>query len=258
MPARRAPNPGAAVRPVSHAGRRACRCLACPAGPRAFAYHGATPDRGRAGKSRRWRDGDYQTIPAPACRRCTRCHPGARCRIRFTRRPQAGRRAAAYPHRRARSRLASMSGKAPAASPTACCNMARRTSSASMSAMASCIRDSLPIRVSNITRASTPAHLEKSALAGRQFDLIVADVSFISLTLIIPQLPPLLTRLGDLLLLVKPQFEVGTENIGKGGIVADPCTLSSRARQARRLLHSPSPDRPRLVRQPHHRQRRQP
>lgn len=68
--------------------------------------------------------------------------------------------------------------------------------------------------------------LEKSALAirsdARQFDLIVADVSFISLTLIIPQLPPLLTRLGDLLLLVKPQFEVGKENVGKGGIVADP------------------------------------
>ena len=67
--------------------------------------------------------------------------------------------------------------------------------------------------------------LEKSALGGRQnerqFDLIVADVSFISLTLILPQLPPLLTRLGELLLLVKPQFEVGPEHVGKGGIVAD-------------------------------------
>lgn len=67
--------------------------------------------------------------------------------------------------------------------------------------------------------------LTESALAGRpnerQFDLIVADVSFISLTLILPQLPSLLTKLGDLLLLVKPQFEVGPENIGKGGIVTD-------------------------------------
>lgn len=67
-------------------------------------------------------------------------------------------------------------------------------------------------------------HLEKSVLAGRQFDLIVADISFISLTLILPQLPPLLTKLGDLLLLVKPQFEVGPEHIGKGGIVSD-CRL---------------------------------
>lgn len=69
-------------------------------------------------------------------------------------------------------------------------------------------------------------HLEPSALGGRhnerRFDLIVADVSFISLALILPQLPPLLAKPGDLLLLVKPQFEVGPEHIGKGGIVTDP------------------------------------
>ena len=69
--------------------------------------------------------------------------------------------------------------------------------------------------------------LQKSALAGRQFDLIVGDVSFISLTLILPQLPHLLTKLGDLLLLVKPQFEVGPEHIGKGGIVTDPMLYST-------------------------------
>ena len=67
--------------------------------------------------------------------------------------------------------------------------------------------------------------LEKSALATRwsneQFNLIVADVSFISLTLILPQLPPLLADNGDVLLLVKPQFEVGPQNVGKGGIVRD-------------------------------------
>ena len=54
------------------------------------------------------------------------------------------------------------------------------------------------------------------------FDLIVGDVSFISLTLVLPQLPALLADDGDLLLLVKPQFEVGPGNIGKGGIVRDP------------------------------------
>ena len=53
------------------------------------------------------------------------------------------------------------------------------------------------------------------------FDLIVADVSFISLTLVLPQLPPLLAQNGDMLLLVKPQFEVGAVNVGKGGIVRD-------------------------------------
>ena len=52
--------------------------------------------------------------------------------------------------------------------------------------------------------------------------LIVCDVSFISVTLLLPALVPLLTTEGDLVILVKPQFEVGRENIGKGGIVRDP------------------------------------
>jgi 23S rRNA (cytidine1920-2'-O)/16S rRNA (cytidine1409-2'-O)-methyltransferase len=42
------------------------------------------------------------------------------------------------------------------------------------------------------------------------------------MTLILPQLPALLAAHGDMLLLVKPQFEVGPGNIGKGGIVRDP------------------------------------
>jgi len=60
------------------------------------------------------------------------------------------------------------------------------------------------------------------ALPANGFDLIVGDLSFISLTLILPQLPPLQAAHGGLLLLVKPQFEVGPGNIGKGGIVRDP------------------------------------
>lgn len=54
------------------------------------------------------------------------------------------------------------------------------------------------------------------------YDLIVMDVSFISQTLILPQLPVLLAPSGWLMTLVKPQFEVGKEKIGKGGIVRDP------------------------------------
>ena len=53
------------------------------------------------------------------------------------------------------------------------------------------------------------------------FGLIAADVSFISLTLVLPQLPPLLAADGDMLLLVKPQFEVGPGHVDKGGIVRD-------------------------------------
>jgi 23S rRNA (cytidine1920-2'-O)/16S rRNA (cytidine1409-2'-O)-methyltransferase len=52
-------------------------------------------------------------------------------------------------------------------------------------------------------------------------DLAVMDVSFISSTLILPVLPPLLEPGADLLILVKPQFEVGRGQVGKGGIVRD-------------------------------------
>ncbi len=53
------------------------------------------------------------------------------------------------------------------------------------------------------------------------FDLIVADLSFISLGLVMPVFPPLLAGTGELLALVKPQFEVGPAHLGKGGIVRD-------------------------------------
>lgn len=54
------------------------------------------------------------------------------------------------------------------------------------------------------------------------FDIIVVDVSFISLTLILPALGPLLAEGGNLVCLVKPQFEVGPAHLGKNGIVRDP------------------------------------
>jgi 23S rRNA (cytidine1920-2'-O)/16S rRNA (cytidine1409-2'-O)-methyltransferase len=57
------------------------------------------------------------------------------------------------------------------------------------------------------------------AFPEKGFDLIVGDLSFISLTLILPNLPPMLANGGHLLLLVKPQFEVGAGKVGKGGIV---------------------------------------
>jgi 23S rRNA (cytidine1920-2'-O)/16S rRNA (cytidine1409-2'-O)-methyltransferase len=55
-----------------------------------------------------------------------------------------------------------------------------------------------------------------------KFDLAVADVSFISLTLLIPAIAHVLTPSGLLLLLVKPQFELQPQDIGKGGLVKDP------------------------------------
>jgi 23S rRNA (cytidine1920-2'-O)/16S rRNA (cytidine1409-2'-O)-methyltransferase len=56
---------------------------------------------------------------------------------------------------------------------------------------------------------------------GGDFDLVVADLSFISLTLVLPALVPLLAPGGVLLLLVKPQFELQPGRIGKGGLVKD-------------------------------------
>ena len=53
------------------------------------------------------------------------------------------------------------------------------------------------------------------------FDLVVGDLSFISLTLVLPALVPLVAPGGALLLLVKPQFELQPQQIGKGGIVRD-------------------------------------
>jgi len=54
-----------------------------------------------------------------------------------------------------------------------------------------------------------------------EFDLIVADLSFISQTLVLPALLPLLKKGGTLLTLVKPQFELQPGQVGKGGIVKD-------------------------------------
>jgi 23S rRNA (cytidine1920-2'-O)/16S rRNA (cytidine1409-2'-O)-methyltransferase len=56
---------------------------------------------------------------------------------------------------------------------------------------------------------------------GEPVQLIACDVSFISVTLLIPALMPLLAPGGDWIVLVKPQFEVGRELVGKGGIVRD-------------------------------------
>lgn len=54
-----------------------------------------------------------------------------------------------------------------------------------------------------------------------EFDLIVVDLSFISQTLVLPALVPLLKMGGTLLTLVKPQFELQPGQVGKGGIVKD-------------------------------------
>lgn len=64
-------------------------------------------------------------------------------------------------------------------------------------------------------------HLDAAALPLSSFELIVGDLSFISLTLVLPALALLLAEGGELLMLAKPQFELQPADIGRGGIVRD-------------------------------------
>ncbi len=57
---------------------------------------------------------------------------------------------------------------------------------------------------------------------GEQVDLIVADTSFISLKVVIPSVEKFMKEGTKILALIKPQFEAGKGNVGKGGVVKDP------------------------------------
>ena len=58
-----------------------------------------------------------------------------------------------------------------------------------------------------------------AAALGGAFDLVVADLSFISLTVVLPPMRALVREDGDLVVLVKPQFEVGRERLSRTGVV---------------------------------------
>jgi 23S rRNA (cytidine1920-2'-O)/16S rRNA (cytidine1409-2'-O)-methyltransferase len=70
-------------------------------------------------------------------------------------------------------------------------------------------------------REKVNARFLKPADFTEKFDLIVTDVSFISVTKILPALIDLLSDVGKIIILIKPQFEVGRGEVGKGGIVKD-------------------------------------
>jgi 23S rRNA (cytidine1920-2'-O)/16S rRNA (cytidine1409-2'-O)-methyltransferase len=59
-------------------------------------------------------------------------------------------------------------------------------------------------------------------MVGEPIDLVVADLSFISLTLVLPALAAVSKSDADFVVMVKPQFEVGREKLGAGGVVRDP------------------------------------
>src|SRR5262249_7730469 len=65
------------------------------------------------------------------------------------------------------------------------------------------------------------ARFLKPEAIGEFVDIVTIDASFISLTMLLPQIPATLKPEGVCLALVKPQFEVGRGKVGKGGIVRD-------------------------------------
>jgi 23S rRNA (cytidine1920-2'-O)/16S rRNA (cytidine1409-2'-O)-methyltransferase len=86
------------------------------------------------------------------------------------------------------------------------------------------------INARHITAAELGEHCPQAG-----FDVIVGDVSFISLTLVLPALVPLLSQHGHLLFLVKPQFELQPKQLSSGGIVRDAAlyaTVEQRIRSA--------------------------
>ncbi|RAO23005.1 23S rRNA (cytidine(1920)-2'-O)-methyltransferase [Micromonospora noduli] len=80
------------------------------------------------------------------------------------------------------------------------------------------LRTNERVRVLERTNVRT---LDADAIGG-QVDLTVADLSFISLRLVLPALAGCTRDDGDLALMVKPQFEVGKDRVGAGGVVRDP------------------------------------
>jgi 23S rRNA (cytidine1920-2'-O)/16S rRNA (cytidine1409-2'-O)-methyltransferase len=73
---------------------------------------------------------------------------------------------------------------------------------------------------------------------GEPVDFAACDVSFISVTLILPAIVPLLRPNGRLVILIKPQFEVGKGQVGKGGIVRDPELHLAACRRVENAIHS--------------------
>jgi 23S rRNA (cytidine1920-2'-O)/16S rRNA (cytidine1409-2'-O)-methyltransferase len=82
-----------------------------------------------------------------------------------------------------------------------------------------------------VVRDQTNARFLSLDALGEPADLAVCDVSFISVTLILPAIASILTLRGEAVILIKPQFEAGREQVGKGGIVRDPAVWEAVCRK---------------------------
>lgn len=95
-------------------------------------------------------------------------------------------------------------------------------------------------RIAGDSRVVAMEGRDARSLDARDFpqapSLVVADVSFISLRLVIPPVLPLLAPQAELILLIKPQFEAGRAALGKGGVVRDEATQRAVCDDIARLL----------------------
>ena len=176
---------------------------------------------GHRGRRRRHQAGDRRDAPSRRGGGRRPATPG----LRVARRPQAGRRPGVV-----RAAAASSVDGAPRARRgrldrrlhrRAAAARARARSSRSTSATASWPGRCAGRRGSRCSTGPTSATSTADA-ARRAVDLVVGDLSFISLTKVLPALVGVVDPDGDLVLMVKPQFEVGKERLGKGGVVRDP------------------------------------
>ncbi len=82
--------------------------------------------------------------------------------------------------------------------------------------------------------------LKSEHLGGRKINLIVSDVSFISLKLALPPVLSLAEKGAQAVLLVKPQFEVGRQHLGKRGVLKDPSIAKQTAEELFNWLNTQS------------------
>jgi len=87
-----------------------------------------------------------------------------------------------------------------------------------------------------IVREGVNARYLSAANIGETVEICVADVSFISLTLILPAVFALLPSAADMIVLIKPQFELSPEKVGRGGVVRDSSLHAEAIEKIRRFV----------------------
>jgi len=89
-----------------------------------------------------------------------------------------------------------------------------------------------------VVREGINARYLKAEDDPQRFELGVCDVSFISATLLIPPMATMLAADAGMVILVKPQFEVGRGQVGKGGIVRDPALHQAACERVRAVVET--------------------